>query len=185
MTIHPATRGRFGPRPRRAALAMVLALALLPCQPPARALSCIAPGPLLPPDPRQTLVLGDILSRQEDGSVVIQVVEVLQGAAPPPAMARGSAHPPGTLRLDSRQLSYWTFGRLPFPRGSRWIFQLFPVDRQAGDFDAALSPCIEPPQVIQGVVRGWLLNSPGRDRPQAMTLRELRQRIRAASRSFR
>lgn len=188
MTANRHTAGGSGRR-RLVALPLVLALALLTWQPPARSLSCVPSGPLLPLDPRAAVVLGEILVRQADGSVMVRVVEVLQGSTKPPALPRGSTYPAGlprldagrTLRLDSRQLSYWTFGRLPFPTGSRWIFQLVPVDRQAGGFDAGLSPCIEPPPVIQGVVQGWLFLAPGQPRLQTMTLRELRRRIRAGS----
>ncbi|MFM7549273.1 MAG: hypothetical protein ACKO8I_10485 [Cyanobacteriota bacterium] len=182
MIVQPAAWGRSGQRPRRVALAVWSALAILYGQPAALALSCIPPGPLLPLNPRETVVLGEVLSRREDGSVVIRVEEWLQRSGAPLGTAGGPSRSSATLRLDSRQLSYWTFGRLPFPRGSRWIFQLLPADGQAGRFDASLSPCIEPPQVLQGVVRGWLRNDSERTRPQTMTLAALRRLIRAGSR---
>jgi hypothetical protein len=173
----PAVRRRSGRRQFLLQLAMGLSLAPLPWQ-QAWSLSCVGPGPLLPLPPSQSVVLGEILVRQEDGSVVIRVVEVLQGSLP-----SASTSPAGRLRLDSRSLSYWSFGRLPFPKGSRWIFALGQPDRQGSGFDYTLSPCSEPPQVVQGVVRGMLFNSPGPSGPQSMTVEQLRTRIRAEARS--
>jgi len=173
----PAVRRRPGRRQFLLQLAMGLSLAPLPWQ-QAWSLSCVGPGPLLPLHPSQSVVLGEILVRQEDGSVVIRVVEVLQGSLP-----SASTSPAGRLRLDSRSLSYWSFGRLPFPRGSRWIFALGQPDLQGSGFDYTVSPCSEPPQVVQGVVRGMLFNSPGPSGPQSMTVEQLRSRIRAAARS--
>ena len=172
-----AVRRRPGRRQFLLQLAVGVALASLPWQ-QAWSLRCVGPSPLLPLQPSQNLVLGEILARQEDGSVVIRVVEVLQGSLP-----SASTSPRGRLRLDSRSLSYWSFGRLPFPKGSRWIFALGQPDRPGSGFDYTLSPCSEPPQVAQGVVRGLLFNSPGPSGPQTMTLQQLRTRIRADSRS--
>ena len=172
-----AVRRRSFRRKILLSLALGLPLALLPAQ-QAWSLSCVGPGPMLPLHPSQKLVLGEILARQEDGSIVIRVVEVLQGS-----LSSGSTSPRGRLRLDSRSLSYWSFGRLPFPRGSRWIFALAPPDGQGSGFDYSLSPCGEPPQVVQGIVRGLLFIAPGPPGPQSLTLEQLRTRIRTESRS--
>ena len=172
-----AVRRRPGRRQFLLQLAVGVALASLPWQ-QAWSLRCVGPSPLLPLQPSQNLVLGEILARQEDGSVVIRIVEVLQGSLP-----SASTSPRGRLRLDSRSLSYWSFGRLPFPKGSRWIFALGQPDRRGSGFDYTLSPCSEPPQVAQGVVRGLLFSTPGPTGPQSMALQQLRDRIRAAARS--
>jgi hypothetical protein len=173
--MNPAQRGSgFHSRMPLLRLAMALVVLILPCQ-RVWSLSCVPPAPLLPLHPRANVVGGEILSRQEDGSLLIRVVEVLQGSVP-----SGSSSSE-RLRLDSRSLVTWSFGRLPFPRGSRWLFQLAAADGLDPGFDAALSPCDDPLPVTDGSVRGRLFAGPGQQGTQAMTIEDLRQRIGARS----
>lgn len=129
---------------------------------PANALSCLA-APFLFNASTQAVIFGEVLRVEEDGSLTIKAIDAFSGIVTKEE-----------IRIDSRSFAYWR-EMSSFSEGSKWVFKLDSTAQVNYDFE--LSPCLNPLEVSESTVTGWITDV---YRNETITLDELKQLVESS-----